>query len=317
MDIYGVNEIKNGGCTGLNTDYYRVILKVAEVGNITKAATELDYTQSGISHIINRVEEELQQKIFARSREGVTVLPSAEHYLEFISRIVENEDQLRMAAHRHNFGSIIRLSVLPTVSTTWVPQLLDDFFKNSPDINFEIHEKKDYLDIINDIDEDISDIGFVTAISRHGMRFYPLYRDKYYIIFPKGHKLAQFEEINFKQIMSSTIIIPEEATKYKYFNDQFARIEATGNLNFFSRKPIDDWMTLSLVEQGFGISIVPGLYLYRHRYSLQARPLQEGYFRTLGLCTKIEKCRPDIRTFISFTRRWLKSWEQENPTFSC
>lgn len=73
-----------------------------------------------------------------------------------------------------------------------------------------------------------------------------------------------------------------------------------------------------MVEQGYGISVVPGLYLYRHRYSLHARPLKEGYSRVMGLCTRKEKKNSlEIRTFITFTRKWVKAWEKANPGFSC
>ena len=116
-----------------------MILKAAEMGNITRVAAELGYTQSGISHIISRVEQEFHQIIFARSNEGIIVLPAAVPFLALMRQTVEAEDLLYKAA-RYDSSDTIRLSVLPTVATAWASQLLVDFSKNFPKFHFEIWE---------------------------------------------------------------------------------------------------------------------------------------------------------------------------------
>ena len=42
----------------MNIIKYRLLVKAIELGNLTKAASELGYTQSGASHQIKSVEEE-------------------------------------------------------------------------------------------------------------------------------------------------------------------------------------------------------------------------------------------------------------------
>ena len=36
----------------MNTEYYRIFLECVRTGNLTQAAENLGYTQSGISHIV-------------------------------------------------------------------------------------------------------------------------------------------------------------------------------------------------------------------------------------------------------------------------
>nr|MCR5022019.1 LysR family transcriptional regulator [Ruminococcus sp.] len=55
----------------MNTEYYRILLRTVEIGNITKAAELLGYTQSGISRIIGKLEEELGTPIVTRNRTGI------------------------------------------------------------------------------------------------------------------------------------------------------------------------------------------------------------------------------------------------------
>ena len=54
----------------MNINKYRLMIKAIELGNLTKAASELGYTQSGASHQIKSVEEELGIKILQRDRSG-------------------------------------------------------------------------------------------------------------------------------------------------------------------------------------------------------------------------------------------------------
>ena len=42
----------------MNIDNYRVFIRVAKIGNLTAAAEQLGYTQSGISHIVSALEQE-------------------------------------------------------------------------------------------------------------------------------------------------------------------------------------------------------------------------------------------------------------------
>ena len=53
----------------MNATKYQIFLKTVECGSFTKAAEELNFSQSGISHAISSLEEEL----------GVTLLLSLIH----------------------------------------------------------------------------------------------------------------------------------------------------------------------------------------------------------------------------------------------
>ncbi|MFR0787004.1 MAG: LysR family transcriptional regulator [Vescimonas sp.] len=44
----------------MNATKYQIFLKTVECGSFTKAAADLNFSQSGISHAINSLEEELE-----------------------------------------------------------------------------------------------------------------------------------------------------------------------------------------------------------------------------------------------------------------
>ncbi|PTX64998.1 regulatory helix-turn-helix LysR family protein [Melghirimyces profundicolus] len=61
----------------------KVFRKVAETGNISRAAKELGYVQSNVTARIRRLEEELATTLFHRHSRGVT-LTSAGRSLEIM-----------------------------------------------------------------------------------------------------------------------------------------------------------------------------------------------------------------------------------------
>ena len=50
---------------------YEIFLKTAEIGNITRTAEVLHYTQAGISHAIAALEKETGFPLFIRGSSGV------------------------------------------------------------------------------------------------------------------------------------------------------------------------------------------------------------------------------------------------------
>ena len=56
---------------------YQIYLKTVELGSFTAAARALNFTQSGVSHAIGSLEEELGVTLLVRSHGGVT--PTAVH----------------------------------------------------------------------------------------------------------------------------------------------------------------------------------------------------------------------------------------------
>ena len=57
----------------MNIDNYRVFIRVAKIGNLTAAAEQLGYTQSGISHIVSALEQEFGFQLLRRSKTGVSL----------------------------------------------------------------------------------------------------------------------------------------------------------------------------------------------------------------------------------------------------
>ena len=57
---------------------YRIFVRAAELGSFTRAAEELGLTQSGVSHALAELEEELGFRLLSRGRSGAALTAGAD-----------------------------------------------------------------------------------------------------------------------------------------------------------------------------------------------------------------------------------------------
>ena len=105
---------------------YEPILRIAELGSLTRAAESLGYSQSSLSHLTANLEKELGVKLFRRERQGVTLTPAGTELLGIMEEIEAKENKLRVAAAAQQ-SSTLRIGTLPSITATWLPTLLVGF----------------------------------------------------------------------------------------------------------------------------------------------------------------------------------------------
>ena len=73
----------------------RTFRMVAATLNFTRAAKELNLTQSAVSHQIKALETELGEPLFIRAKRGVRLSESGKLALEHAERILDDAETLR------------------------------------------------------------------------------------------------------------------------------------------------------------------------------------------------------------------------------
>ena len=163
----------------MNTEYYRILLRTIEIGNITKAAETLGYTQSGISRIIGKVEEELGTSLVHRSRTGIRLRSYAEPLVRIITQIIQLENQLCQASEsiNRNGNRCIRIATFRTAAVEIIPQLIKVFCEIDPMIHFKITERGRFSYVNEEIQSGRADIAFTADFACQDSEFIPLLRD--------------------------------------------------------------------------------------------------------------------------------------------
>lgn len=61
----------------MSVSKYQMFLKTVECGSFSRAAEELNFTQSGVSHAVQALEDELGITLLSRNRGGVVLTADA------------------------------------------------------------------------------------------------------------------------------------------------------------------------------------------------------------------------------------------------
>ena len=62
----------------MDTKKVHALLLAVDRGSLTSAAAELGYTQSGLTHMMNALEDELGLNLLVRSKNGVRLSPAGQ-----------------------------------------------------------------------------------------------------------------------------------------------------------------------------------------------------------------------------------------------
>ena len=81
----------------MDTEKCKVLLRSIDTGSFTKAAEELGYTPSGITHMMNALEEDLGVTLLHRTRSGVSLTSAGQDLIGHIRELVASSDKLEQS----------------------------------------------------------------------------------------------------------------------------------------------------------------------------------------------------------------------------
>ena len=119
---------------------YMAFIKTVECGSFTKAAELLSYSQSGISRMINDLENEWGVTLLIRSRSGIQLTADGTSLLPFARSVCEEYRKLRMQIDDLNglHKGLIRIGTFSSVATHWLPKIIKSFRADYPNIEYEL-----------------------------------------------------------------------------------------------------------------------------------------------------------------------------------
>ena len=142
----------------------RALEAAARHGSFTRAAAELNVTQSAISHQIRHLEALWGLELFARDARPLTLTKSGEALApvarEFFAQLSATLESLRVEDPR----GPLKISTLESFALTWLVPRLSDFRERHPEIDVWISTKDELADFrVEDVDLAV----------RHGRGAYP------------------------------------------------------------------------------------------------------------------------------------------------
>jgi len=116
--------------------------------SFTKAASELNVTQTAVSHQVRRLEDELGIRLFHRFKERLELTASGQAYLQGVSLAF---DQLRFSTKQLLEGcnnNTLTISTLATFASKWLLPRLGSFRLEHPEIDIRVSASTDLVDFV-------------------------------------------------------------------------------------------------------------------------------------------------------------------------
>ena len=270
----------------MNIQKYVALLEVIEHGSFTKAAEALNYTQSGISRMVNELETKWGVALLERSRSGVNLTSDGANLLPYIRRIcLEQENLMAQIDNLNNLQTgLIRIGTFSSVATHWLPNMIKMFQKDYPKIDFELL-LGDYTEIESWILEGRVDFGFLRLPACEGLETTFLEQDRLLVVTAQEHPLANSKVFPIQELLNSPFMLLEKGAKAE-ISEIFEQHEIAPQVRFTTW---DDYAIMSMVEKGLGISILPELILQRIPYQLVKKELEVPAFRRIGIASREQK----------------------------
>lgn len=132
----------------------RVFEAAARYESFSRAAEELNVTQSAVSRQIQSLEEQLGQPLFARNGPRLTLTASGREYLGVVQEGLGVIKRGTERLFRSNSKPVLTISTLPSVISKWLVLRVHEFERQHPDISLHLsasYQKVDFA-VSTDID---------------------------------------------------------------------------------------------------------------------------------------------------------------------
>ncbi|MBW4470188.1 MAG: LysR family transcriptional regulator [Stenomitos rutilans HA7619-LM2] len=264
----------------------RALVAVAEYGNFSEAALELNLSQPTISHAIATLEAELGVCLFARGRRGAVLTAAGEQIVTHARQVIHHLELMQKEANlqRGLDGGQVRIASFRSVATHLLPRVIAQFRDHVPNVSITIIERPDYLDIEQTLREGRADIGITYLPTSAEFEVWELLRDDYIVLLPPKANLRS-AHLTWDDLAAYSLILlpclPCGRMLHKHLETIAPVMHTACDIQ-------EDSTIVSMVMQGLGAAILPRLAAEPIPSALHVHPLPIPLKRVIGVATMPE-----------------------------
>jgi LysR family hydrogen peroxide-inducible transcriptional activator len=225
-----------------------------------QAAESCFVTQPTLSAQLGKLEKELGVILFDRSKMpviptelGVTVIAQAKKVVSESKGIFELVAQLK-----GDISGTIKLGILPTLAPYLLHLFIRKFLETYPHVKLEVQEMVTE-EIVKKLKNDELDLGIVvTPLEEPGLLEKPLFYEKFYAYFSKGHDLLALEEIRPELIKKEELWVLQQGHCFRDQVLNFCDQSLSGHKNFHYESGSLEGLR-NMVNRYKGLTLLPEL----------------------------------------------------------
>lgn len=237
----------------------RYFLAVARARNFSRAAEQCHVAQPSLSQQIMKLEDELGERLFERTKRDVALTAAGELFRAHAERVLD-EVELARDKVREVRGLVrgrVALGALPTVAPYYLPARLRAFAAKYPGIEVVVHEDTTAQLAAGVLAKEI-DLALVSLpVERAGLVAEEFFDEELLVALPEKHPLATKRRLVLDDLENEAFILMKEGHCLAGQALTFCRLNGFAPRVSFRSAQIET--VLAFVAAGWGVSIVPAM----------------------------------------------------------
>ena len=236
------------------------ILAVNQFRHFAKAAEYCRVTQPTLSAMIQKLEEELEVKIFDRSQQPICPTPIGKLIIEQAQNVLTQAGHIKdiIGEEKHSLSGTFTLGILPTIAPYLLPRFFPQLMKKYPELDIRVVEMKTQ-DIKRALSAGEIDAGIIASLpEKDNFVQTSLFYEQFFAYVARQDALFDREIIRTSDLAGGQLWLLDEGHCFRDQLVRFCQMKAAqisqiayhlGSMETFMR----------MVESGKGITFIPEL----------------------------------------------------------
>ena len=237
------------------------VLAVAEYKNFTKAAENCNVTQPTLSMQVQKLEEQLNIKIFDRTKKPIDLTSVGKKIVNQAKNIVAEAERIHDIVDQQKgfIGGDFKLGIIPTVMPTLLPMFLKTYVKRYPKVKLKIEELTTD-EIINRLEDGNLDCAIAASpLQIDNIKERVLYYEPFVGYISPNHRFKLKKQIEISDLDISEILILEDGHCFRQGVLNLCKTKKEQKLDNFQLESGSIEMLVKLVNKGMGMTLLPYL----------------------------------------------------------
>ena len=267
----------------MDTKKYQALLTSAELGSFTRAAQTLGCTQSGLTHMMNALEQEVGFPLLQRGHNGTSLSEQGRHLEPAIRRFLEASQALEteIDAIRRREQSFIRAGAYSSMAVHWLPAILQNFRTLDPDVRVDV-QMGGIEELYGWVRSGEVDLAFVSRQDDLQAEFIPLKEDVLVAILSPDDPCGDWDTFPVSAFEGREFLMPSLGFT-RDIMPMFRRNHVSPRIR---RTTVDDSVVISMVAHGLGVSIMTRLIMTGRPPTVKVLPIEPKAHRELGIIVR-------------------------------
>lgn len=195
----------------MELDQLRYFLRVAETGNVTRAAQDLGISQPALSRSILRLEEELGRPVFERGTRALSLTEAGTLLLTRARQALTLLDETKAEIADDGQSGRVRVGAIPTIAPYFLPEILRRFSREFPRAEVIVRESTTDLLLKHLAQGEIDLAVLALPVAARHIDVEPLFDEELLLVLPVEHSLVAKAKVRLDDLEPFSFVLLDEA----------------------------------------------------------------------------------------------------------